>query len=238
VGLEHIDDILWDIDQALAAQALEGLTPTGPALEGALEHAREYALAHPEKTVVAVLATDGTPTECGPESQDDSVTQVTEIAAAGLEGSPSVRTVVFGVFAPDDGFGLNSSNRIARAGGTEQAVVIDTSADVGQQFLDALRAVQTSTLDCEFQIPQSDSQLNYFQVNLSFNDGTTRDQLSYVANAAACDGTTNSWHYDVDPRQAGSRPTRIEVCPDVCDRFQRATEGDIQLQLGCATILR
>ncbi|HEX2671598.1 MAG TPA: VWA domain-containing protein, partial [Polyangiaceae bacterium] len=55
-----------------------GLTPTGPALEGAIQQAKAWATAHPDHQVVAVLATDGEPTlqtngnRCGPvEDQAD-----------------------------------------------------------------------------------------------------------------------------------------------------------------------
>src|SRR6185436_5194974 len=48
-----------DVIASLEAVQLHGLTPTGPVLRGALDHARSWALDHPDRQVITVLATDG-----------------------------------------------------------------------------------------------------------------------------------------------------------------------------------
>jgi hypothetical protein len=40
----------------------------------------------------------------------------------------------------------------------------------------------------------------------------------------------------VDPNQ--KKPTSIQICPSICEQVKAAANGSIQLQLGCATILR
>jgi hypothetical protein len=236
IGL--IADQIGVIDQALSVQPLQGLTPSGPALRGATEHAREWALTHPDQAVVAVLATDGLPTECVPPEDGpvSAIGEVANIASQAQEGENPVRTFVIGVFQPGDGVSINNLNTIAAAGGTDEAVFIDTSGDVGEQFLEALRAVRSNTLACEFKVPESDSQLDYNKVNLQFDNGTERRQLAFVRNPSDCGANPGSWHYDVDP--ALGKPTAIEVCPDVCNEFATASTGSISLQLGCATIIR
>ena len=78
--------------------------------------------------------------------------------------------------------------------------------------------------------------LDYFKVNLEFDDGATSRQLGFVRDAAGCAGSPDGWHYDVDPLQR--KPTAIQVCPNICEQVKAAAKGTISLQLGCQTILR
>lgn len=236
IGL--VEDNLVPIDQALTRQPNEGLTPTVPALQGAINHARDWSISHPDQTVVTVLATDGLPTECGPEvpGAEPPINRVLEIASLAQQGDIPIRTFVIGVFQAGDAASINNVNAIAAAGGTGQAVTIDTNGEVEAEFLDALRQIRSGTLACQFQVPRSEAQLDYFGVNLQFDNGEALQQLSYVPNEAACAGSPNSWHYDVDPNT--TQPNAIQVCPAVCDQFQAAPNGSITLQLGCRTILR
>ncbi len=238
VEIGTIAENLVAIDRALELQKPQGLTPTVPALQGAINHAREWAITHPEQTVVTVLATDGLPSECGPEvpGAPPPINTVLEIAADALTGEVPVRTFVVGVFPAGDAASNNNTNAIARAGGTNEAVLIDTDGEVEGQFLDALRTIRSGSLACQFQIPKSDAALDYFRVNLQFDNGTDRKQLSYVTSQAGCAANPNGWHYDVDARVL--QPSAIQVCPAVCDQFQAASTGSISLQLGCATVLR
>ena len=237
IGL--ISERLEDIDAALNAQPPQGLTPTVPALQGAIDHSREWSLTHPDQTVVTVLATDGLPTDCGPvvEGAAPAIEQVLGIARTAAQAPElPIRTFVIGVFQPGDGASINNVNAIAAAGGTGQAVAIDASGEVEAEFLDALRAIRSGTLACQFQIPESQEQLDYFRVNLQFDNGTQQQQLAFVQNAAGCAANPSGWHYDVDPNV--SQPNLIQVCPAVCDQFEAATNGSITLQLGCQTLLR
>jgi hypothetical protein len=235
IGL--VSDRLEDVDQALSKQPPQGLTPTVPALQGAIEHAREWSKAHPDQTVVTVLATDGLPTDCGPAVEGlPAINQVLQVAQEAQVGELPIKTFVIGVFQPGDAASIQNVNAIAQAGGTTQAVTIDTSGEVEAEFLDALREIRSGTLACQFQIPASDQQLDYFGVNLQFDNGSDRQQLGFVQTEADCAGTANSWHYDVDPTVG--KPNAIQVCPDVCDQFEAAPNGSITLQLGCQTILR
>jgi Mg-chelatase subunit ChlD len=229
------------IDRALTAQPPQGLTPTAPALQGAVDHAREWGLTHPDHTVVAVLATDGQPSRCAPQEElavpDEAppIEEVLQIASAALNDKVPIRTFAIGVFQAGD-TSINNVNAIARAGGTQEAVLIDTNGEVEGQFLEALRAIRTGTLACQFQLPESAVALDYFRVNLQFNSGTQRLQLPYVTNEARCVDSPNGWHYDVDPNT--NQPSAIQVCPGACEQFKAATTGSINLQLGCETIIR
>jgi len=232
------------VEQALKFQTPQGLTPTGPALQGAIDHAREFGASHPDETVVVLLATDGLPTQCGQDATNqgrgvlESIDNVADIAASGLSGNNPVRTFVFGVFQAGDAGGIANVNRIAKAGGTEQAAIIDSSGEVDEQFLDALRSIRSGQLGCEFQLPASTAPLDYFKVNLQFRSGSSAQQLPFVRDGAGCSASPVGWHYDVDPNQ--SRPSSIQVCPDVCAQIKAADSAaaSIQMQLGCATVIR
>ena len=238
VEIGPIADVLTPIDRALSDQPPQGLTPTVPALDGAIRHAREWSVGHPDQTVVTVLATDGLPTECGPNvnGAPAPIEQVLDIARSGLEDELPIRTFVIGVFPPGDAASINNVNAIAVAGGTEQAVAIDAEGEVEAEFLDALRQIREGSLACQFQIPQTDELLDYFSVNLQFDTGDGRQQLGFVPNEAACANSPNSWHYDVDANV--TQPNAIQVCPAVCDQFRATPNGSITLQLGCKTLLR
>ncbi|MEO8182609.1 MAG: hypothetical protein ABI895_27570 [Deltaproteobacteria bacterium] len=239
VEIQPISTGLGEIDQALMGKLPEGLTPTVPALAGTLQHARDWAVAHPDQTVAALLATDGLPTECGVQQQTadtKTINEVLDLAAQGVADDVPIRTFVIGVFQPGDPASINNVNAIAQAGGTQKAVFIDTTGEVEQQFLDALRNIRSGQLACEFKIPQSEQQLDYFKVNLEFNDGASTRQLGFVRDAAGCSSSPLGWHYDVDANQ--KKPTSIQICPTICEQVKAAASGSITLQLGCQTILR
>jgi hypothetical protein len=230
---------------SLEAQVPDGDTPSGPALRGAIAHAREWAVAHPGHTVVAVLATDGLPTECLPDdvrftrttSQARLVDDVIAVAAEGAQGAPSISTFVIGVFADSDQEAPENLRRIAEAGGTTQAQLVDTSQDVSAQFIAALNAVRASRVQCELQIPKphGGATPNYFEVNVAFTENGTTTTLYYVGSPDRCDPVEGGWYYD---DFAGVAPNRILVCPQNCNVFQASTTGSVEIQLGCETILR
>src|SRR5258708_234504 len=97
VAIALLPGVAPAVTASLAARSPQGNTPTSAALQGAVDEAAAYARANPGHRVVAVLATDGIPDECAP-----TVTAVAQIAAAGLAGTPSVKTFAIGVFTPSD----------------------------------------------------------------------------------------------------------------------------------------
>jgi hypothetical protein len=215
-----------------------GDTPTAPALAGAIDHAKEWATTHPDHKVVVLLATDGMPTECIADEVNDpsGITGVVEAATAGVEGSPSVPTFVIGVFASTDVDARPNLDAIASAGGTDAAFLVDTSQNVEAGFLAALDAVRGTRLACEFAIPApaAGKTLDYQQVNVRFTDAGTQQTLFYWASVDDCDPATGGWYYDVDP--AAGTPTSIIACPASCSAFQAATNGSVEIQLGCTTV--
>jgi len=228
---------------SIASQMPMGDTPTRPALRGAIAHSRDWATANVGHKVVVVLATDGFPTECTGGTaafgaSEQALTDVVAVATEGVTGAPSIQTFVIGVFDQSEANAQANLDRIAVAGGTERAYVIDTAGNVQQGFQDALNQIRTAQFACEFQIPTPPpgKSLDYGQVNFLFTDvGGMSTAYHYVA-PDGCTGATNEWHYDVLP-SATATPTKITACPATCDALQTYVGGTVQIQLGCITVV-
>ncbi len=222
---------------SIDAQMPSGGTPTSAALSGALQQASTWAKAHPDHRVVAVLATDGLPTQCLPTD----IAAVAGLAKAGVAATPSISTFVIGVFGPADV--LNGApdnlNQIAQQGGTKAAFIVDTQKDVSAQFLSALDTIRGSHLACEFQVPQPSAgqTLDFGQVNVKYTNAGKSSYVYYVASASACDATSGGWYYDVLPKNG--TPTKIIACPTTCSAFQAATDAaSVGIALGCTTVIK
>lgn len=216
---------------SLRAQQPVGATPTGPALAGALEHARAWAEDHPGRQVVTVLATDGFPTVCAPLDIPD----LAALASSAADAARPVRTFVIGVFGDAD-LGADGQARldaIARAGGSERAFVVNTAGDVARDFLDALSGIRSTAVSCDFQLDGA-AALDLERVNLQLTEnGGATTLLSSVSDRAAC-GSADGWYYVRD--DAGT-PLQISVCPATCERLEtRRARAD--LQVGCVTRIR
>jgi hypothetical protein len=229
---------------SIDAQVPIGDTPTRPALRGAIAHAQEWATTNVGHKVVVVLATDGFPTECTGGTaafgaSEQALTDVVGVATEGLAGTPSVQTFVIGVFSQDEATAQANLDRIAVAGGTTQAYVIDTAGNVQQGFLEALNRIRAEQLDCEFQIPTppAGKTLNFSEVNFQFTDSTGMSTSYFYVAPDGCTGGPNEWHYDVAPT-ATVTPTKIIACPATCDALQTYIGGTVQIQLGCTTVVR
>ncbi|HEX4353702.1 MAG TPA: hypothetical protein VHZ95_12320, partial [Polyangiales bacterium] len=226
---------------SLTAEKPTGLTPTPAALSGALNLASSQATQHPDHRVIAVLATDGLPTQCLPANvttDAEAVTATAQIATQGFAATPSIPTYVIGVFAPDDTDAMTNLDRLAAAGGTKTAFIVDQSQDVTQQLITALASIRSGSLACEYALPTppSGQALDYTEVNVQFtkSDQTTQNLL-YVTDSTQCGKTALGWFYDADPAKGGT-PTKISVCPATCDTLRAATGATIQVRLGCATM--
>jgi hypothetical protein len=206
-------------------------TPTSPALQGAVNFSKQWAIDHPGRPVVVILATDGEPSQC-----DVNPANIQAIAGTAFIGMPSIRTFVIGVgdvvAAPQATAAKDLLNGIARAGGTSQAFIINDT-DVNAQFLAALQAIRGAALQCAYTIPDSMGKMPDFnKVNVRYTPGGGMSSIiPKVANAGAC-AMDEGWYYDNE-----LAPTRILVCPATCDKFAKAMGGKVEIEVGCATII-
>jgi hypothetical protein len=207
---------------SLAKHAPQSFTPTGAALQGALQYAQSWAAAHPERTTFVVLATDGYPTECEPQS----MTGLAALAAAALSGTPRVYTFVVGIGS------LWNLNAVAKAGGTREALIIsDQSASAAQELTAALLSVATAPLACDFPIPTpaDGGVAGIGKINVEFSTSNGQKmKLVRVLGEADCSKHANGWYYD-----DFDAPTRIIICPNACAAFGT---GQLDILLGCDTV--
>ncbi len=228
-----------------AAMPEDGLTPTGPALTGALQQASTWAKAHTDHQVVAVLATDGIPTIKAAGQYCEGITDmssvadinaVVDVAGSGFRSKPSISTFVIGVASPDDvaAGAPDVLDAIAKAGGTTQAFIVNTQNDVQTEFRNALNKIRAAGLSCDLAIPTppAGQTLDFGLVNVQFDDGSGPKTLGNVQSEADC-GNEARWYYDVDPKVG--MPTRILTCPAACDAFKKTDMGSVKIVLGCET---
>lgn len=217
---------------SLRARQPNGLTPTGPALSGALEQARVWAGENPGRQVVTVLATDGFPTECEPLEAGD----IAALASTAAASPEAVKTFVIGVFSDADlgQDGQTTLNALAQAGGTGEAFVINTTrANVADSFLDALNIIRTTAVGCEFRLDPAVA-LDLDAVNLKLSSGGEQRDLFNVPSAADCGARDEGWYY---VRDGAGNPSQINVCPAVCAGFMSGSVR-VDLEIGCATRIR
>jgi len=225
---------------SLTQHLVDGLTPTAGALSGAIQHAQALARANPTHKLAVLLATDGLPSECTPVDIPGA-NGIGAIAAAAYAATPAVATYVIGVFAPDEQADAQANlDALAAAGGTGRAFVINTSQNVSQSFVDALNAVRSSGLACQYMLPAPPAdggQVDYFSVNVQFTSGSgTAVTVGNVKDRASCSATKGGWYYDVDPATGGT-PQTISICDTSCTQMKADPAGRIDILLGCKTVI-
>jgi hypothetical protein len=211
------------IIDSFAAHGPSSVTPTAPALQGAIQHAQAFKMAHPSHTVTVLLVTDGEPDSCG--LLGDTVMAATQ----GVMATPSVSTYVLGV-----GGSLDALNQIAQAGGTGQAYIVDDSQNVSAQVVMALNKIRgQAVLPCEFQIPAADpgQAFDYDKVNLSYTSSAGQGSvIGYAPDLARCNAAPLAWRYD-DP----SHPSKLVLCDATCKTVS-TDGGKIDIALHCPTV--
>jgi hypothetical protein len=242
VAFGNLPDAAQGLIDSFAARTPGGYTPTGPALAGALQQAKDRASKNPDHKVVVVLVTDGLPggyipgmppAMCTPSKIPD----IAMLVGTGAKGTPSIPTFVIGVFGPCDLVDANvmpqaNLDALAVEGGTTKAVVISTDGNVTQQLQDALRQVRTSAIACQYTIPKpAEGTLDPKKVNVTFSAAGNTTTIGHANTKADCDPVRGGWYYDVEPN-----PTQIIACEQSCAQFQNAADARVDIALGCETI--
>ncbi|HEY1556024.1 MAG TPA: VWA domain-containing protein [Kofleriaceae bacterium] len=225
VEIAPLPGVATSIDAAMGMHSPTTSTPTSAALQGAVDHAQAWQAAHASDAVAVILATDGDPTEC-----DTNLADIDAIAATAAAAMPKLLTFVIGV-------GTDTSNLdgIAMGGGTGSAFLVDTGGNVNQEFLDAMNAIRHAALGCAYQIPMGTGPVDYNEVNVVYQPGNGGQPvtLPYVMDAANCPANGNGWYYD-NP----AAPTEILLCSSTCTTIEGDMTGEVDITLGCATIVQ
>lgn len=218
------------------------LTPTAPAVQGALTYARQVAELPENENIptVMILASDGIPSECGPTVDGQMIVSFREIIdtlrsfsepvrdAAGNPMRPPVRTYIVGTEELE-----NNADALAEAGNAEAFLVGGGTGggDLEAKFLDALLSIVVKPLDCEIDVPQTapdnGEAINFEEVRVRFTGASSNITTEFPrTNGPGGCGVSNAWFYE-----AASPPTKIFFCPNACDSLGA---GNLKLELGCA----
>ncbi len=223
VPIGNLGDISEDIVAAIDDQSPGGLTPTYPALAGAIEYAKGYAADNPARQAVVVFVTDGYPTKCEPTD----VTEIASLAEDAWLNEPHVATFVVGID------GTYNLDQIARAGGTREAFNVENDGSTGR-LVTALKNITTDSAQCEFEIPEPDDpefesvDPERVQVIYEPNSGDPQE-IPKVSSYSACLNSPNGgWYFGGS--DANGNPTKVVVCPCSCANF---AAGSVQVALGC-----
>jgi hypothetical protein len=198
---------------SLAAHGPISSTPMSAALQGAVDHAHAWGVAHADHAVAAVLITDGLPTDC-----DTDLGTVAAIAstAAALPTAP-VRTFVIAL-----GSGLDALDAIAVAGDTGAADHLDPSAaGLAAATSDALLEIRAEA-SCAYAVP-APTTVDALDVQYTPPGGAAQ-ALPRVDDLAHCAG--DGWYAD--------SASRLSLCPATCaDVFADDDAGAVELLLDC-----
>ena len=63
--------------------------------------------------------------------------------------------------------------------------------------------------------------------------GGTPETLPKVDSAAQCPPGANAWYYDNN-----ANPTQIILCPDTCSNLSAGENGEVNVVLGCDTVVQ
>lgn len=200
--------------------AVGGQTPTMNALDGAVKYANSIITATGGKEKVAiVIATDGVPQGCSDQGSINGAANVVKAVAG------TIPTYVIGV-----GGQTGDLDTLAKSGGTTKAFTASnaTPSQTGKQLADALTAIRTATVSCNFDIPAAPSgqTLDYTKVNVQVTSKGTPATAPYSANCKDPSG----WRYD-DPKA----PKQIELCDTQCGAVKADAYSTVSVVLGCAT---
>jgi hypothetical protein len=219
---------------SVRSKRMSGGTPTVQVLEGTLPYLKTWAAAHPDHKTILILSTDGVPDDTCIEPTDaglvNSLDNAVQLVQAAATSDPKVTVFVIGV-----GTELAALDAIAQAGGTGNALLIDTTQNVQQEFTDALASVSTTALNCEYSIPMppDGSNIDYHDVNVSYTLNGVQQTFVYVGSAANCaTAADHGWYYD-DP----ANPTRVLFCGATCDRVKSTTSGEVDILYGCPVVI-
>jgi len=208
--------------------AADSLTPTHPALEGALMYTKQWAIDHPDRPAVLVLATDGYPTVCD-DTSISGLEDLVEEYANPTDDSPAVPTFVLGVGE------VSNLERVAAKGGTGRAFFVADCPTATEDLLAALKRVANSPAACEFDLPEPDEGgqiVNCDKVNVIYqqNGSDLTESIPHVDSLDDCGGGSG-WYFSDDTCTPGE--TQIHICPSSCGKLGG---GSVRLVLGCDQI--
>jgi len=220
---DSIDENTTETSDGALIPTYGGLTPSVPALTGALTYAQQWADEHPERPVVVVFATDGYPTDPTTDADDcddTAISSLEAVAAEFLEGDPRITTFVVGIGE------VSNLKRVADAGGTNDAFFVNDCPTAVEDLTTSLKRVANSPALCSFDIPEPPlgQTVDPDEVNVVFTPKNGTPEIIFkMPDSGSCG--SGGWYYDNN-----NEPTEIRICPETCGMFGG---GTIEIVVGC-----
>jgi hypothetical protein len=226
----HEQALLSAIDDATPPSPVDGGTPTGAALEGAVSWAKTHQSNHPETRTVILFVTDGQPEGC-----EERIRYFDGYLTDAL--SAGVSTYFVGLTdAEGDNLHEGNMNHLAETGGTQQAYFIQDGPTAAADLLGTLSAVRGQSIQCDFPLPESTSsgeEIDSKLVNVTYTAGNgSETDFTKVIAPADCENSS-SWYYDDE-----SAPSRIHLCPAACDLVRADPEAKFRILAGCMSVVK
>lgn len=236
-----------EVGTPLAGGDWRGGTPTFAVLRGAASSLDALRERDPAGAFAAVLVTDGLPQSCD-EGLEETVEAARELAEQGL------RTYVIGIENPttppaeppsewddwgdcDDGGGdepcpapdtLDALNRIADAGNTTSAFLIDTGDPTATKkaFLAAIESIRKGSVSCSVPIPPHPDGRTFSpdEIDVSLTSGGSTERLAFDESCSR----SASWRY-----QEGETELSLELCLETCDRILSSPGAKLKVEFLC-----
>ena len=159
---------------------------------------------------------------------DGAITSLTEVAADGAKNG--ARTFVVGVVAPaEEGVARQNLDRIASAGGTDEALMVTTNQSVTEAFSAALEEVRYLGARCQHALPPPEAgaperDLDRVRVRVVLPNRTT--ELPLRDRAASCDAGGGFY---VVTNETGA--AKVVLCPSSCNA---ATGAEVEVEFPCS----
>jgi hypothetical protein len=225
-----------------------GLTPSLATLTAAFNNLASYAPVaplQPNGKKVVVFISDGEPTSSGGRTTAQEKTAVEDLVRRQANLTPAelaltTFSVGVGPLNTTSGYDPRFMGRVAVAGGTAkpncdvnnisdparmchfQLTPGSSASQLATDFLAAINAIRGLAASCEysFTVPPGE-RLDPNLVSVSFTQNGTSTEVPK--------SSTDGWRYD-NP----SQPTKVILVGSWCDRVRNASEGKVEVVLGCA----
>lgn len=221
--------LLRTYDDAEVSREEAGGTPTLPAMAGTIDAAIEWARDNPTHEVVVVLATDGFPTSCDPDlriSFDLGLENIADQARIGFDAL-GITTFVIGVFGPDErDFAQMNLDRIAVAGGTPAAFIVNTGGSTTNQLVEALNQVRLDATACDFALSEPIPLTGETIWARITRDG----RETWIPQVSGPDACGRGGFYIPDATDVAER---IALCPESCALLGASPDRELELLTTC-----
>jgi hypothetical protein len=226
IGLQDFATASASITSAMNTMRdnLGGQTPWQPPLQGVLQYAQQWQIAHPERTTAVVFITDGFPTECATDMADIEQT-VAEFSRGvtgdyNTVGAPAIRTHIIGISGDFTGGTRYNIDQVAAAGATTEATLVGTKQEVAATLANIL----DSTPTCNLRLPTAFIGKTNVRLAYSPFDGEPQEIPEVIARHR-CDQEHGGWFYDT-----ADSTEQITLCPCTC---ANVGAGRISVMQGC-----